>query len=127
MSNAVKCVSYEEFISLWNGFLKTSIPCEEMEDFRIVVVPYAECGGRIPLLVNTFLTILGSYSISGIDFSPITRARIFIFLRSPRIDSKDSIPPGCEAWRAGTTTLFLLDYQPPIDCLKIPAQSKNTG
>jgi hypothetical protein len=36
------------------------------------------------------------------------RARIFKLLRSPRIDSKEPIPPGCVAWRAGTTTLFLL-------------------
>ncbi len=27
----------------------------------------------------------------------------------------------CVACRAGTTTLFLLGSQPPIDCLKIPA------
>jgi hypothetical protein len=30
----------------------------------------------------------------------------FKLLRGPRIDSKVSIPP---AWRAGTTTLFLLN------------------
>ncbi len=36
------------------------------------------------------------------------RARIFKLIRSPRIDSKKPIPPGCVAWRAGTTTLFLL-------------------
>ncbi len=29
-------------------------------------------------------------------------------LRSPGIDSKESIPPAYVAWRAGTTTLFLL-------------------
>jgi hypothetical protein len=28
--------------------------------------------------------------------------------QSLRIDSKEPIPPGCVAWRAGTTTLFLL-------------------
>jgi hypothetical protein len=38
----------------------------------------------------------------------IFRARIFYHLRSPRIDSKESIPPAYVAWRAGTTTLFLL-------------------
>jgi hypothetical protein len=31
----------------------------------------------------------------------------FKLLRSPRIDSKEPITPGCIAWRAGTTTLFL--------------------
>ncbi len=35
-------------------------------------------------------------------------ARIFRLLRSPRIDSKELIPPGRVAWRAGTTTLFRL-------------------
>jgi hypothetical protein len=36
--------------------------------------------------------------------------RIFKLLRSPRIVSKEPIPPRCEcvAWRAATTTLFLL-------------------
>ncbi len=33
-------------------------------------------------------------------------ARIFKLLRRSRIDSKKPIPPGCVAWRAGTTTLF---------------------
>ena len=37
------------------------------------------------------------------------RAQIFKFLRSPEIDSKESVPPAYVAWRAGTTTLFLLD------------------
>ncbi len=38
----------------------------------------------------------------------ILRARIFKLLRNTRIDSKEPIPPGCVAWQAGTTTLFLL-------------------
>ncbi len=50
-----------------------------------------------------------------------TKARILKLLRSPRIDSKEPIPAGCVAWRAGTTTPFLLGSQPSIDCLKIPA------
>ncbi len=49
------------------------------------------------------------------------------FLRSPRINSKEPIPPipaGCVAWqwRAGTAILFLLGSLSPTDCLKIPAQ-----
>ncbi len=32
----------------------------------------------------------------------------FKLLRSPRIDSKESIPPAYVAWLAGTTTLFIL-------------------
>ncbi len=39
---------------------------------------------------------------------PEYRARIFKLLRSPRIDSKETIPPAYVAWRAVTTTLFLL-------------------
>ncbi len=33
------------------------------------------------------------------------RTRIFKLYRSPRIDSKESIPPAHVAWRAGTTTV----------------------
>jgi hypothetical protein len=36
------------------------------------------------------------------------RGGIFKLLRRPGIDSKESIPPAYVAWRAGTTTLFLL-------------------
>jgi hypothetical protein len=36
------------------------------------------------------------------------RGRIFKLLMSPRIDSKEPIPPGYKAWRAGTTALLLL-------------------
>jgi hypothetical protein len=43
-------------------------------------------------------------------------AQIFKLFRNPGIDSQEPIPPGCVAWRAGTTTLFLS----PIDCWKIP-------
>jgi hypothetical protein len=32
---------------------------------------------------------------------------------SPRIDSKEPIPPGCVDWRAGTSTLFLLGSKHP--------------
>jgi len=35
-------------------------------------------------------------------------AGIFKLLRSLEIDSKELIPPAYVAWRAGTTTLFLL-------------------
>jgi hypothetical protein len=38
----------------------------------------------------------------------MTRARIFKLLRSLRIDLMEPIPPGCVAWQASTTTLFLL-------------------
>ncbi len=39
--------------------------------------------------------------------------RYFKLIRSPGIDYKESIPPAYVAWRAGTTTLFLLGSQPP--------------
>ncbi len=38
------------------------------------------------------------------------RAGILKLLRSTGIDSKESIPPAYEAWRAGTVALFLLDF-----------------
>jgi hypothetical protein len=46
------------------------------------------------------------------------RARIFLLLRSQKIDFKEPIPPGCVAWRAGTTTLFLLGFLASTDCFK---------
>jgi hypothetical protein len=42
------------------------------------------------------------------EFIKKTRARIFKLLRSPRMDSKESVPPAYVAWWAGTSTLFLL-------------------
>ncbi len=42
------------------------------------------------------------------EFIKKTRARIFNLLRSPRMDSKESVPPAYVAWWAGKTTLFLL-------------------
>jgi hypothetical protein len=42
------------------------------------------------------------------------RDGIFKLLRSPGIDSKESIPPAYVAWRASTTTLFLLGSKPPL-------------
>ncbi len=52
----------------------------------------------------------------GIDYSKNQLhnwARIFKLLRSPRINSKEPIPPGCVAWRVDTTTLFLFGSWPP--------------
>ncbi len=46
-------------------------------------------------------------------WDPPARARIFKLVRSPEIDSKESIPPAYVAWRAGTTALFLLGSYPP--------------
>jgi hypothetical protein len=37
------------------------------------------------------------------------------------------VVPAYVAWRAGTTTLFLLDSWPPIDYLKIPAQESQSS
>jgi hypothetical protein len=52
-----------------------------------------------------------------------SRDGIFRLLRSPRIDSKGSIPPAYVAWQAGTITLFLLGSLLPIDCSKILAHA----
>ena len=53
------------------------------------------------------------FFMSGINTEEY-RARIFKLIRSSRIDSKEPIPPGCVAWRAGTTTLFLLGSVPNL-------------
>ncbi len=43
------------------------------------------------------------------DAGIVSRARICKGLKSPEIDSRESIPPGLYvAWRAGTITLILL-------------------
>ncbi len=51
----------------------------------------------------------------------LIRARIFKLLRSPGINSKESIPPAYVAWRTGAKALFLLGSEAPIGCLKMPA------
>ncbi len=48
------------------------------------------------------------------------RGRIFKLLRSPRIDSKESIPPAYVARRA-VRQPYSYSILAPIDCLKIPA------
>ncbi len=54
------------------------------------------------------LTQHGLSAIGNDQQESVLRARIFNFLGSPRMGSKESIPPAYLAWRAGTTTLFLL-------------------
>ncbi len=44
-----------------------------------------------------------------LSFLFTSRARTFKILGSPGIESKESIPPAYVAWRAGTTTLLLLN------------------
>ncbi len=57
----------------------------------------------------------------------LIRARILKLLRSPRIDSKERIPPGCVAWRAGT----LYQEQSAFGKMKMDpakrAQTQHTG
>ncbi len=50
-----------------------------------------------------------------------TWALIFKLLRSPRIDSKEPIPPGCVAWRAG------YDNPIPIRFLALTRLFKNSS
>jgi hypothetical protein len=50
--------------------LETSIPCEEIENFRIIgVICWVWGKNSLACRFNKFPTILGSYSIPGIDFS----------------------------------------------------------
>jgi hypothetical protein len=71
------------------------------------------------------LDVFGEYTKSlfvhnGLKYT----ARIFKLLRSPGIDSKESIPPAYVVWRAGTTTPFPARFLAPIVGLKIPAQAQ---
>jgi hypothetical protein len=72
------------------------------------------------------LTFFYSVGIEDVDSSLMgtDRARTFRLLKSPGIDSKESIPPVYVAWRAGTAICSYL-VPSPIDCLKIPAMYDN--
>ncbi len=61
----------------------------------------------------------GQVKISGNAERALQR-RSFKLLKSPGIDSKESIPQAHVAWLTGTTTLFLLNSIAPIYCSKIP-------
>jgi hypothetical protein len=52
--------------------------------------------------------ILGNVHEVRERYEGVTRGGIFTLIRSPGIDSKESIPPAFVARRAGTTTLFQL-------------------
>jgi hypothetical protein len=49
------------------------------------------------------------------------RAQIFKLPRSPRVDSKESIPPAYVATRVGYDNPIPNRFLAPIDCFKIPA------
>ncbi len=53
-----------------------------------------------------------------------SRDGIFKHWRSPGIDSEQLISPAYVAWRAGTTTLFLIGFSAPKDCSKILTQPR---
>ncbi len=55
------------------------------------------------------------------------RARIFKLLKSPRIDSKQSIPPAYVAWRRRYDNLVPTRFLAPMDCLQIRAQLEHSG
>jgi hypothetical protein len=59
-------------------------------------------------------------------FSLIDHAQSSTRSTATRQDGCTNVP-AYVAWRAGTTTLFLLDSWPPIDYLKIPAQESQSS
>ncbi len=71
---------------------------------KIADLFYSVCYILSPVAVITLmeLNVLGLYK------KVKSRESIFKLLRSPGIDGKESIPSADVAWRAGTTTLFLL-------------------
>ena len=52
--------------------------------------------------------LLQVWRFCGSPLAPASWDGIFKLFRSSEIDSKESIPPTCVAWRAGAKTLFLL-------------------
>jgi hypothetical protein len=67
-----------------------------------------------------FKHILFAYSFEPESVS-IVCVRISKLLRSPRINSKESIPPAYVAWQAGTTNPVPTRFLALIDCFIIPA------
>jgi hypothetical protein len=115
---------------------------------RLIIIIYnTVC---MPCRVSTLgcpMSIVHAFSSSSLHHVyNVQSDQICKLLRSLGIDSKESIPPAYVAWRAGTTTLFLLGIDPaslcsmagrydnpiptrflaPIDCSKIPALSSNS-
>ncbi len=80
------------------------LPCT----LRTLSGPWAG-GGRRAATATRFMggTVLGFPVMSG-GLQDESKTRIFKRLWSPRIDSKELIPPAYLARRAGTITLFLL-------------------
>jgi hypothetical protein len=58
-----------------------------------------DIAGLADSLARKYLLVTASWVCSG-RILDNCRVRIFKRLRSSRIDSKEPIPPGCEAWRA---------------------------
>jgi hypothetical protein len=56
------------------------------------------------------LGILTNFPFAVLVMQNAFKSRIFKLLWSPRIDSKEPIPPAYVAWLAGTITLFLLGF-----------------
>ncbi len=66
-----------------------------------------ESAGIVSVRARVEVTVLTEHALAPPE-TELYRARIFKLLWSPEIDSKGTIPPPYVAWRAGTTTLFLL-------------------
>ncbi len=91
---------------------------------RLLIARIDQC-----LFASTVISLLDIASATRL-FSPFAgiicktvlqlREGIFKLLRSPRIDSKESIAPAYVAWRTGTIT-FPYAVPDAIDCSKIPA------
>jgi hypothetical protein len=98
---------YEEAVShikLCNGSILNFLICEGNLIFFFISV--ANEDQATPEVDGVDRQVL-HYLVGEVE-SRETRARIVKLLRSPRIDSKESIPPALVAWRAGPTTLLLL-------------------
>jgi hypothetical protein len=62
----------------------------------------------VSLFMNNGDPRIYEYTSTTQKLYPEYGSQIFKLLRNPRIDSKESIPPAYEAWRAGTIPPFLL-------------------
>ncbi len=82
---------------------------------------YENCEQSLVVLQICFVRKILKPSVFG-RRDRVLNSRILKLLRSPWIDSSESILPAYVARRTGTITLFLLRFLSPMEYIKIPAQ-----
>ncbi len=102
----------ESTLRVYRSLPQTNLKGEVTALLIVIVVDLV--GLKLPQQSKTLQQTVALLFIDKID----SRDVICKLFRSPKIDSKESIPPADAAWRASTTTLFLLGSQPLLIVLQ---------